>query len=81
MEAVLAPIVVAVIGGPLMWALRRFDRRNTEQHDRNMSELERIGRTVERVDEKMDRLDSRLDDHLSWHLDHDWRSRSRRDSA
>ena len=53
----------------------------TEQHDRNMSELERIGRTVERVDEKMDRLDSRLDDHLSWHLDPDWRSRSRRDSA
>jgi cytochrome c-type biogenesis protein CcmH/NrfF len=30
------PVVVALIGGPMMWLLTRFDRRNTEQHGANM---------------------------------------------
>jgi hypothetical protein len=31
----LAPVFVAVIGGPTMWMLHRFDRRNSEQHAEN----------------------------------------------
>lgn len=75
------PIAVAVISGPLVMLMSRFDRRNTEQHDRNMSELQRIGDSVQRVDTKIDRLDKRIDDHIDWHLDEDWQRRGRRDSA
>jgi archaellum component FlaC len=30
------PIIVALITGPIMWVLIRFDRRNTEQHNKAM---------------------------------------------
>ena len=40
-------IVVALIGGPLMWILTRLDRRNTKQHGDNMVVLERIENKVE----------------------------------
>lgn len=63
-------IVVAVITGPVVVLMRRFDKRNTEQHDRNMDELRRIGRSVESVGDKVDRLDDRLDRHIEWHVDH-----------
>lgn len=54
------PILVAVIGGPIMWFLARFDRRNTEQHGENQKVLTRI-------EGKIERLDERVDDHISWH--------------
>lgn len=53
--------VAPVIGGPIMWFLNRFDRRNTEQHAENKQILERIESKVERVD-------NRLDEHINWHL-------------
>ena len=31
-NAAWAAVVVALISGPLMWVLYRFDRRNTQQH-------------------------------------------------
>jgi hypothetical protein len=62
MSSWFVPIVVALVGGPLMWLLSRFDKRNTEQHGANMKVLERIETKVERVDE-------RLSDHIDWHLD------------
>lgn len=55
------PIVVALIGGPLMWFLHRFDRRNSEQHNHNFEVLERI-------EDKIDKVDERLHEHISWHL-------------
>ena len=60
-EQVWGPIAVALIGGPVMLFLRRFDRRNTEQHGANMGVLERI-------EDKVERLDERMDDHLEWHM-------------
>ena len=56
--------MVAVIGGPVMVLLRRFDRRNTEQHGANMGVLERI-------ESKVERLDERMDNHLDWHVKDD----------
>ena len=53
-------MVVAVIGGPLMWFLAKFDKRNTEQHGANM-------RVLERIEVKVDKLDDRLDGHIDWH--------------
>lgn len=62
MEAVWVPIVVAVIGGPLMWFLARFDKRNTQQHGANM-------RVLERIETKVDKVDDRINSHITWHLD------------
>jgi hypothetical protein len=61
MEAVYVPILVALIGGPVMWFLARFDKRNTEQHGENMKILSRVEDKVDRVDGKVDRLDSKVD--------------------
>lgn len=60
MEPWWVPILVAVIGGPIMWFLARFDRRNTEQHGENQKVLTRI-------EGKIERLDERVDDHIQWH--------------
>ncbi|MGA1038204.1 MAG: hypothetical protein ACO3VQ_10395 [Ilumatobacteraceae bacterium] len=62
------PIAVAVISGPLVVLMSRFDKRNTEQHDRNMQELKRIGDSVDSVGVKVDKLDDRLDRHIEWHV-------------
>lgn len=62
MEAVWVPIAVALIGGPVMWFLTRFDRRNTDQHAQNQSVLTRI-------EGKIDKVDDRLNDHITWHID------------
>jgi cytochrome c-type biogenesis protein CcmH/NrfF len=66
----LTPVLVAVIGGPLMWFLTRFDRRNTEQHEENKTVLERI-------EQKVERIDDRLDGHINWHLEREPKPRKR----
>lgn len=38
----LAPVLVAVIGGPTMWMLHRFDKRNSKQHADNGDVLDAI---------------------------------------
>lgn len=55
------PIVVALITGPMVVAMKRFDRRNTEQHGENLKVLNRI-------ETKVDKIDTRLDDHIDYHL-------------
>jgi len=54
------PIIVAVIGGPMMWGLHRLDRNNTSQHNQSLDMLNRI-------ENKIIKLDDRLHDHISWH--------------
>lgn len=60
MEAVWVPVVVALIGGPVMFFLHRFDKRNTEQHGENHSVLSRI-------ESKVDHIDGRMNRHIEWH--------------
>lgn len=61
MSAVYVPILVALIGGPVMWLLARFDRRNSDQHANNMNVLNEIKEDVREV-----RND--LKSHIDWHL-------------
>lgn len=61
MEPIYVPIVVALIGGPVMWFLAKFDKRNTEQHGKNMEVLYRIENKQDRLDGKVDRLDEKVD--------------------
>jgi hypothetical protein len=72
------PIVVALIAGPLMFMLHRFDRRNSDQHGKSMEVLKGIADDVTEV--KADVADLKADhrhlaaDHrhlserLRWHL-------------
>ena len=55
------PIVVAVITGPIVVMMKRFDTRNTDQHAENQKVLLRI-------ETKVDHIDTRLDDHIDYHL-------------
>jgi hypothetical protein len=58
-------IVVALIGGPLMWVLRRYDKRNTVQHAEGQAAADRRhGETLQAIT----KIDDRLDEHISWHL-------------
>ena len=54
----------ALVGGPVMWFLSRFDKRNTQQHAGNMDMLGRI-------EGKVDKLDERVDGHIEWHMKKD----------
>ena len=64
MSSWIVPIVVALIGGPLMVLFARFDKRNTQQHGENM-------KILQRVETKVDKVDDRLSGHIDWHLDRD----------
>jgi hypothetical protein len=57
-EAITA-IVVAVIGGPVMWLLYRLDKRNTEQHGQSMAIIQEVKNDVKDV--KGDMIDVKAD--------------------
>jgi len=68
MEAIYIPIVVALIGGPVMWFLSRFDKRNTDQHNLNMKILntldiksEQMNWKIDKIDDKIDKIDEKVD--------------------
>lgn len=83
METWFGPVMVALIGGPLMYLLRRFDRNNTSQHVQNMHVLKEVKQVIKEVkddvvDLKVDvrvvqsdvkGIDKRLERHIDWHMD------------
>lgn len=63
----LVPIIVAVIGGPLMWGLHRFDRRNTTQHAQNLDVLNEIKSDVKDIRQDVKNVRGDLYDHIVSH--------------
>lgn len=61
MEA-LVPIIVAIIGGPVVVILQKLRKENTSQHAESRQLLSIV------VD-KVDKVDNKLDGHITWHLD------------
>ena len=61
MEA-LVPILVAIIGGPMVVILQKLRKENTSQHAESRQLLSIV------VD-KVDKVDNKLDGHITWHLD------------
>jgi hypothetical protein len=59
---VLVPIIVAIIGGPVVVILQKLRKENTSQHAESRQLLSIV------VD-KVDRVDNKLDGHITWHLD------------
>jgi len=60
MEAVIVPIVVAVITGPMVVLINMMRKENTEQH----SEARQL---LKQVASKVDKVGSKLDEHIGWH--------------
>jgi len=71
-EAVFVPVTVAVIGGPCMWLLARFDKHNTQQHNSNMHVLKRIEGKVTNIEDKVGMVDERLNNHIDRHHARPW---------
>jgi cytochrome c-type biogenesis protein CcmH/NrfF len=61
----LVPVLVAIIGGPLMWGLHRFDKRNTEQHGQNLEVLKYIREDVKEVRKDVKEVRQELNDHIN----------------
>ena len=63
-------IVLAAVlgaGGPLMWFLTLFDKRNTDQHRNNMDLLKNIQSDVHSIQKDVKVVDTRLSNHIDWH--------------
>ena len=66
------PIVVAMIGGPVMWVLRRLEKINSTQHAQSLSVIRSTREIVDGIDGKIDRLDGKVDrveDRLYRHIE------------
>ena len=50
----IVPILVAVIGGPLVVLVQQFRRESSEQHGVLAG--------------KIDKINDKLDDHITWHM-------------
>jgi len=61
----ITPLLVALIGGPVMWVLSRLDRTNREQHDE-------ISKKVDRINDNVGELRKDLHDHVTWHLSEEY---------
>lgn len=59
---VLIPIIVAIIGGPVVVILQKLRKENTSQHAESRDILNMVS-------SKVDKLDDKLDGHITWHLD------------
>ena len=60
MEAVIVPIVVALITGPVVVVLNKLRSENSSQH----AEARQL---LKQVANKVDKVGSKLDGHIGWH--------------
>ena len=64
MEAVIVPIVVALITGPVVVVLNRLRSENTDQHAESRDLLQKVA-------DKVDNVGTKLDEHIGWHKGRD----------
>lgn len=57
----LVPILVAIIGGPLVVVVQKLREENTSQHAEARDLLHKLSNKVDKVGDK-------LDNHIEWHL-------------
>lgn len=65
MTAWIVPVIVALIGGPIMWLLARLDRRNTHQHGQSVDLLNRLDGKVDDIHGHLGRMGEKLDNHVN----------------
>jgi hypothetical protein len=62
--AAISAILTAMIGGPMMWMLKRMDNRNSKQH--HAAHLERDEFHTQ-VLGGLERIEGKIDRHIEWH--------------
>ena len=60
MESIIVPIIVAVIGGPIVVFLSKVRSENTSQHAEARTLLRQVAT-------KVDKVGTKLDEHIGWH--------------
>ena len=60
MEAILVPIIVALITGPAVVVLNKLRSENTSQHAESRDLLRKVA-------DKVDNVGTKLDEHIGWH--------------
>ena len=60
MESWVVPILVAIIGGPLMVLMQVLRKENTTQHAEGRELLKE-------VIQKVDNVGTKIDNHIGWH--------------
>jgi uncharacterized membrane protein YraQ (UPF0718 family) len=66
--AAVAAVVVAVIGGPVMYWLSSFKKQNTEEHEINKALNLANAETLARIETKVDQAGEHIVKHLEWHF-------------
>jgi hypothetical protein len=61
------PLIVALISGPMMWALKRMDAHRIMSDERNHEVLVEIRDNIKNVN-------SRMDEHIAWHGLNGWKA-------
>lgn len=64
MDAAWAVVISALISGPLMWVLYRFEQRNTDQHGKSMDLIKSVKDDIQEVKNMQVWMDSKLDKHI-----------------
>ncbi len=67
---ILVPIIVAVIGGPLVVAIQNLRKENTAQH----AEAREL---LKEVSSKVDKVDDKLEGHINWHLNKTYKGKKK----
>jgi len=67
MSPEVAAIIAAIIGGPLMWGLYKFDKRNTKQHGEAVSLIKEVRDNVSHVQRDVNKVDAKLDIYIAEH--------------
>ena len=60
MESWIVPILVAIIGGPIMVLMQVLRKENTTQHAEGRELLKQ-------VIQKVDNVGTKIDNHIGWH--------------
>lgn len=64
MDAAWAVVVSALISGPLMWVLYKFDKRNTDQHGKAVDLIKSVKHDIQEVKDMQVWIDTKLDKHI-----------------
>lgn len=64
MDAAWAVVASALISGPLMWVLYKFDKRNTDQHGKAVDLIKSVKQDIKDVKHMQVWMDTKLDRHI-----------------
>jgi len=68
MEQWLVPIVVALIGGPIVVMMQKLRKETKETNISNSADHANVMDILNVVAKQINQVDEKLDEHISWHF-------------